>query len=221
MRKKYILALILAIATTTILSGCKKQHKAQWREYGVEENKETVSFGIHPERGTDSNAVPVFTAIIFSPTGLDSNGKSTYKRYTYEMDELTPENIDLALKDYGVIAEDCLFVDLEITDSYLEPQSAGPGAPGEMLTKEGNVRYVDMPAGQGPEVYSNITNDGDYEEGQDTTGKIDMDEVIKAVCLTYQENYQLLTCSWQAANMTDYYNAHPDKKPTETTSAKK
>ena len=59
----------------------------------------------------------VYLAPVYYPSGRDQDGVAQYKKILYEMDELTADNLDTALKSIGLIDEASLFCDLVIEES--------------------------------------------------------------------------------------------------------
>lgn len=203
MNKKIGLAVILIFAMLGSLAACSKT-KHNWRVVGEATESTPIAFGVHPERGSDSNAQPVYNAVIYYPIGKNEKGVCEFTKIMYELDKLTPEGLDFAFKDLELIAPECLFYDFVIEESN-QTESAGPGAPvGTVLNKSGTILYVnDM---NGNEVYSSLTNDDEYEgkSGKDLKGEIDIDDVINAMCYTFKENYNLVDCGFVPASEDDY-----------------
>ena len=142
-RVKKVLYIVLIVTLSLMCFSCKKKVKHKWIEVGADPNPTPVAPGVHPERGSDSNAVPVVLVPIYKPSGRDKDGNPQYTKYLYEMDKLTPENLDSALKEVQLIGEDSLFCDLVLSDSDVIV-NAGPGASDSKLTKKGTIRYVDL-----------------------------------------------------------------------------
>lgn len=69
MIKKTLYILLMMIMMLTLFS-CKKKAKHKWIEVGSDPNPPKVEPGVHPERGTVSDAVQIETAIIYVPVGL-------------------------------------------------------------------------------------------------------------------------------------------------------
>lgn len=206
MKKKLLLIAILLLLILTTAFGCKKK-KHNWHEVGAEPVPPIEHFGVQYSKGTESNPAKVYLASVYIPTGRDEKGDSQYKTIIYELEELTPDNLAKALVDCGVLTEECLFVDLTIEKSDVEV-AIGPGAEGKMKDKQGTVRFV--------EVDSPLINISDYEdpntgeiyEGKKAKGLIDTYDIYGAINYTYMENFQLVSCSFEPANMEDYRNAH-------------
>ena len=94
------ITLLVLMAFLVLLSfGCKKKVRHKWIEVGAEPTNEKVTPGVHPERGSDSNAVKVILAPIYYPLGRDKKGVPQYKKYLYELEELTPETLDEAINN--------------------------------------------------------------------------------------------------------------------------
>ena len=195
--KRIIYVVLIATLVLTSFS-CKKRTKHKWREVGVDTTNEKITPGVHPERGSDSNAVPVYLAPLFFPVGRNQDGVSEYKKYFYEMDELTADNIDKALKEVGIIDDSSVFCDLVIKESK-EVAAAGPGASESKLTKSGTVRYVDLA--------SPIDNSDDYEgktAAKDLVGMIDQADIEYCITATFQENFQLVSCDIEPVDYSVY-----------------
>lgn len=212
MKKRVFLSMLMILSIICLIGGCGQKRKRNWKVYGEATESTPVAFGVHPERGSDSNAQKVFNAIIYYPTGRDANGVSQYRKIMYELNELTPEGLDYAMKDLEIIAPDSLYYDFVIEDSDVV-ESAGPGAPaGAVLNKVGHLYYVDQLNGRG--VYSTLTNDNEYEgkTGKDREGVIDMDDIYDSMCLTFKENYNLVDCAYWPANEQDYIEKYGSLK---------
>lgn len=204
MKKKLLITIIMIISILSIFAGCSKKSKRKWVAVGEATISSPVVFGVHPERGSESNAQPVYNAIIYYPMGKDSNGISQFNKIMYELNELSPEGLDYAMKDLEIIAPECLFYDFVIETSE-EVENAGPGAPaGTLINQVGSLYYVDELGGKG--VYSNLVNDDEYENDnkKDLKGMIDMDDIYDSMCLTFKENYNLIDCVYWPANENDY-----------------
>ena len=194
--KKYAYILFLAIMTMMLIS-CKKQVKHKWIEVGADPTPEKVTPGVHPERGSMSDAVPIVTAAVLVPTGRDSDGKLRYIKYLYDMEELTHEGVDMAMKELGLISENSVFCDLLIEDvgNGEDSISAGPGAEsGETLNKKGTVRYAILD--------SNLINGKEGDELRDNL--ITLKDIEECVTGTYAENFQLATCDIEMISMEEY-----------------
>ena len=206
MKKRIVLSVLIILSMICFVGGCGQKKKRNWKVYGEATESTPVAFGVHPERGTDSSAQQVYNAIIYYPTGRDAKGVSQFRKIMYELNELSPEGLDFAMKDLEIIAPECLYYDfvIEQTDQV---ENAGPGAPaGAVLNKIGNLYYVDELGGLG--VYSALTNDDDYEGKANQEGKIDMDDIYDSMCLTFKENYNLVDCVYWPANEKDYINKY-------------
>ena len=204
MKKRIVLSILMILSIICCISGCGPKKKRNWQVYGEATESTPVAFGVHPERGSDSNAQPVYSAIIYVPIGRDAKGESQFRKIMYELNELTPEGLDAAMKDLEIIAPESLYYDFVIEQSD-QVENAGPGAPeGAVLNKVGNLYYVDELGGLG--VYSSMTNDEQYEgkTGKDLEGCIDMDDIHDSMCLTFKENYNLVDCYYWPANENDY-----------------
>ena len=190
--------------------GCKKE-RHNWVEIGPDGKpikKSTISIapGVHPERGSESNATKVILAPIYYPVGRDKDGNPKYKKYLYELEELTPETIDLAMKDIALIDESSLFCDLVIEDSE-EILSAGPGGKEASLTKKGIVRYVDL----GSPADNSDSYEGKYYV-KDLIGLIDQHDIEHCITETFRENFQLVSCTLQPVDMDVYREVHKNDK---------
>ena len=203
----YIALLVSMIAT---LFSCAKKRKHNWVEVGTKETTEKITPGVHPERGSISDAVPIETAIIYVPLGIQEkeenvtnpNGsvvkvqrnKSAYRTVLYDLNEITPEAVDMALKDLKVLGEDSEFYSLEIVDDENNQMAAGPGATGT-ISKKGIVSYVDY-------ISSPSDNSEEYEgkEGKDLIGKISLEDIVHCVTETYISNFNLSSCEMQLVN---------------------
>ena len=193
---------IVLIVTLALMSFACAKRKHKWMEVGADPNPPKIEPGVHPERGSDSNAVPVYLASIYFPLGRDKDGVAQYKKYFYEMDELTPENLDLAMKGVGLIDESSLFCDLVLEESDVIAD-AGPGAVDSKLTKKGTVRYVDLA--------SNIDNSDNYEGkylAKDLAGMIDQHDVEYCITASFQENFQLVSCDIMPVEYDIYKQVH-------------
>ena len=231
MNKKILFLIICAYVCLISVFGCKKQKvKHQWREWGAPTVSETVAFGVHPERGSDSNAIPVYVAPIYVPSGRDENGKQVFKKILYEMNKKTPENIDLALKDLGVINQDALFCDV-LTKESDGLEFAGPGASSNRATifTDGIIRYV---IDDNHSLESDMVNieeyltgfSGNYDNADEVNkfldektnnekvGLITNEDVIKAITDTYKENYEFVLCNLGVASIEEYNEYQEYKK---------
>ena len=202
--KKVIL--IILIASMAIVGfSCKAKPKHKWVEVGASTTTQKIEPGVHPERGSVSDAVPIVLVPVMVPMGRDAKGVAQYKKYLYEMEdvEITPELIDEALKSVGVIGDDSLFCDLVLTDVPESEQiNAGPGASGN-LTQKGTVRYVDLS--------SELDNSDDYEGkyyATDLAGLIDRHDIEHCITETFLENFQLVSCDITPVDMDIYRQVH-------------
>lgn len=205
----YIALLVSMVAT---LFSCGKKRKHNWVEVGTKETTEKITPGVHPERGSISDAIPIETAIIYVPLGIQEkeenvtnpNGsvvkvpryKSAYRTVLYDLNEITPESVDMALKDLKVLGEDSEFYSLEIVDDENNQIIAGPGATGT-ISKKGIVSYVDY--------ISSPVDNSDLEEyqgkeGKDLIGKISLEDIVHCVTETYISNFSLSSCEIQLVN---------------------
>ena len=201
----YIILMLLALLA---LTSCKKQVKHKWMEKGADPNPPKVAPGVHPERGSISDAVPIVSAPILIPMGRDTDGKMQYAKYFYDMEALTTDGIDAAMKEFDLITPSSLFCNLLIEDVENPDQDvlAGPGAKGEKLTKKGVARYVvlesDLINEDDPSMYDEVT-----EEGLIT--RSDIEDCIKK---TFEENYQLVSCDIEMVSMDEYRRLHGNKE---------
>ena len=199
---KRILYVVLIVTLALTCSSCAKKRKHKWMEVGADPNPVKVTPGVHPERGSDSNAVPVYLAPVYYPSGRDQDGVAQYKKILYEMDELTADNLDTALKSIGLIDEASLFCDLVIEESDVIAD-AGPGATDSKLTKKGTVRYVDLS--------TSIDNSDEYEGkylAKDLAGMIDQHDIEYCITATFQENFQLVSCDIVPVDYDVYKKVH-------------
>lgn len=188
MKKKLNRAIVLVLIALLVLScfACKKKQKHKWMEKGAPEYV-PVAPGVHPERGTASDAVPVYTLSIYYPIGRDERARRKYEKYLYESEENTPAAVDIALKNIGLIDEVSEFCDLVVEDSD-EVLNAGPGASDSQLTKKGKIRYYDLAPADG------VVNTDKYEYGKDQKGMIDDADVIHCIKKSFEETFQLVSC---------------------------
>ena len=211
---KKTLYILLVMSMAACIFSCGKKTKHNWVEPGGETTKESITPGVHPERGSISDAVPIYTAVIYVPLGMqekevvDINDKSRktkkiirdYKTVMYEMNELTAENIDMALKYYGVLGEDAEFYSLEEVDDDSAKNSAGPGATGN-LTKKGIVSYVDF-------ISSALDNSEKYAgkglNTRDLIGKIDQADIEYCIVETFASNFNLTSCELRLVDDKGY-----------------
>ena len=207
-KKIIYIALMLAMIVSTISCGKKKKHN--WVEVGAEKTTESIKPGVHPERGSISDATPIETAIVYVPLGVQEkeenvtnpNGtvvkvpryKSTYRTVLYDLNELTPESVDMALKDLKVLTEDSEFYSLEIVDDVDNQMAAGPGGSGT-ISKKGIVSYIDY-------ISSPVDNSDSYEgkSGKDLVGRIALEDIVHCVTETYISNFNLTSCEMQIVN---------------------
>ena len=219
---KKALYILLMMATMLTLFSCKKKAKHKWIEVGSDPNPPKVEPGVHPERGTASDAVPIETAVIYVPVGLQekaiidpnknaesssgnkqsssknsssSKNKKTaikrdYKTVLYEMEALTAENVDKALKALQVISEDMQLYSFEIVNDNSVGVSAGPVDKSQALTQKGIVKYVDFISSplDNSDEYANKLND------KDLIGKIDGVDIMNCITETYASNFNLSSC---------------------------
>lgn len=178
--------------------GCQKKVKRRWVEVGADPNPPAMEPGVHPERGSVSDAVQIYLAPIYYPEGLDINGQPQYKKYLYELLEVTPTTINNAMVELGLISGNSLFCDLVIEDSDVQ-LNAGPGVENNTLSKKGTIRYVDLS--------SNVSNNHNYQDkksNKDLVGMIDMNDVIHCICKTFEENFQLVSCEVEPIGIDTY-----------------
>ena len=204
---KKITYFVLMLAIVLTCFSCKKKVKHKWIEIGadgkpVETDSAKITPGVHPERGSDSEATKVIIAPVYCPLGRDKNGVAQYKKILYELEELTPDAIDQALKNIGVIDEASLFCDLVISESDVIV-NAGPGATEAQLTKKGTVRYVDLS--------SSMDNSDEYEGkyyAKDLENMIDQHDIEYCITQTFEENFQLVSCNITPVEMDEYRKVH-------------
>lgn len=195
--RKIVYLVLLALLMCLCFS-CKKKPKHKWLEVGVKEDQRKIKPGVQLDRGTESDAVPVDLISVYMPLGCDKEGLPQYKKILYEVEKLTPENVDLALKELGIISEESVFFDLVIEESN-EVQNAGPGSSAAQLTKKGTVRYYDLG--------SPIDNSDNYEGkyyGKDIEGLIDQIAVMHCITETFAENFQLVSCDTAVVSDEEY-----------------
>lgn len=195
--RKIIYLVLISLMMCSCFS-CKKKPKHKWIEVGVKEDQRKIKPGIQLDRGTESDAVPVDLISVYTPLGCDKEGIPQYKKILYEVEKLTPENVDLALKELGIISEESVFFDVVIKESN-EVQNAGPGSNAAQLTKKGTVRYYDLG--------SPIDNSDDYEGkyyGKDIEGLIDQTAVMHCITETFSENFQLVSCDIEPVTDEEY-----------------
>ncbi len=207
MRKnwKKITYIMLLATFAFCMVGCEKKVKHKWVEVGSDPNPPKITPGVHPERGSISDAAPIVSAPILIPTGRDSNDKQQHVKYLYDMETLTAEGLDGAMKELGLITDSSLFCNLVIEDvnDAESNVSAGPGASKDAkLTKKGIARYVVLD--------SDLVNEGDTTKYDANTyeGLITMDDVEDCISQTFEENYQLVDCSIERVTMEEYKRLH-------------
>lgn len=199
---KRILYVVLIVILALSCFSCAKKRKHKWMEVGADPNPAKVTPGVHPERGSDSDAIPIYLAPIYYPLGRDKDGVAQYKKYLFEMEELTPEYLDQAMKRVGLIDEASLFCDLVIEESDVIAD-AGPGALDSKLTKKGTVRYVDLS--------TSIDNSDQYVGkylAKDLAGMIDQHDIEYCITATFQENFQLVSCDIVPVGYDVYNKVH-------------
>lgn len=209
---KRIIYITLIVTMFAMLFSCGKKRKHNWVEVGSEKTAEKIKPGVHPERGSISDATPIVTAIIYVPLGIQEkeenitnpNGtvvkvpvyKGAYKTVLYDLNELTPESVDMALKDMKVLGEDSEFYSLKIVDDDSSEMSAGPGGVGK-INKKGIVSYVDY-------ISSPADNSDEYEgkgtNGKDLIGMISLEDIVHCVTETYISNFNLTSCEMKLVN---------------------
>lgn len=198
-----ILYILMLVSMTFLLISCKKQVKHKWIEVGSDPNPPKIAPGVHPERGSISDAVPIVSAPVIVPTGRDSDGRVKYVKYLYDMETLSAEGIDEAMKELGLITDSSLFCNLLIEDIDTDSDSisAGPGASeNAKLTKKGTVRYVVLD--------SDLVNAEDVSSDDIQEGVITMDDVKECIASTFEENYQLVSCDIEMVTMDEYKRLH-------------
>lgn len=206
--KKFIYIILMAFVALTLFS-CKKTVKHKWIEVGSDPNPPKVEPGVHPERGTMSDAVPIVSVPIIVPTGRDSDGKMKYTKYFYDLEVLSTEGIEEAMKEFDLITPSSLFCNLVIedVDDHNQDVLAGPGgATGEKLTKNGIARYVVLE--------SDLINEGDTSKYDEETqeGLITREDVEECIARTFEENYQLVSCDIEMVSMDEYRRLHGEKE---------
>lgn len=201
--RKILIFTLLALMVLMSFA-CKKKVKHKWIEVGSDPNPPKIAPGVHPERGSESDAVKIEVATIYAPLGRDKKGKPEYKKILYELETITPDAINDALIDVGVLDEETTFCDLVIEDSE-EVLNAGPGATEAQLTKKGTVRYV--------EIVSSLENSDQYEGkayAKDIIGMIDQADIYYCITKTFEENFQLVSCDIGYVDMDVYDEIHPE-----------
>ena len=205
---KKTLYIVLTVCLAMCCFSCKKKRPMKLIE--LDKNGKPVidtpviATGVHPERGYDRNAVQVKTIPILKPTGRDKTGKQQYTKIIYEVEEsqvITADDLDLILKNVGLIGEDSLFCDLVITDAGTAV-SAGPGSDA-VLTKKGLVRYVDLS--------SPLDNSDDYEGKvavESQVGMITQTDIEHCITETFMEYFQLVSCDIEPVGMDIYNQVH-------------
>lgn len=203
-RLKQVIYIMLMLAMALVITSCKKQVKHKWIEVGSDPNPPKVAPGVHPERGSVSDAVPIVSAPIMVPTGRDTDGKMQYVKYFYDMEELTTEGIEEAMKEFNLITPSSLFCNLVIEDVDDPNQDvlAGPGASGEKLTKKGTANYVVLE--------SDLINEDDPDKYDELTGEglITREDIEDCIKKTFEENYQLVSCDIKMVTMDEYRSLH-------------
>lgn len=201
--KKILIFTLLALMVLMSFA-CKKKVKHKWIEVGSDPNPPKVAPGVHPERGSESDAVKIEIATIYVPLGRDKKGEPQYKKILYELEKITPDAINDALIDVGVLDEETTFCDLVLEDSK-EVLNAGPGATEAQLTKKGTARYV--------ELVSSLENSDQYEGkayAKDIIGMIDQADIYYCITKTFEENFQLVSCDIGYVEMDVYDAIHPE-----------
>lgn len=203
---KKILYIMLIMSMAFTMFSCKPKQKHKWMERGVDPNPPKIEPGVHPERGSVSEAVPIKTAVIFVPQGIqerealdpDNGGKKvkayrrTNKSILYEMEEITPESIDNALKDLQVISQDVVMYDFEIIDVENGSGMVGPGESGNTPERVGVVKYLDF-------LSSPLENATAYADkglnDKDLVGLVEIEDVVSCIAETFTSNFGLADCS--------------------------
>lgn len=199
-RKMLIYTLLVVMVLLSF--SCKKKVKHKWIEVGSDPNPAPIAPGVHPERGSASDAVKIVLATIYRPLGRDKDGIPQYKKYLFELEELTPDILNQAFIEVQLIDESSLFCDLLIEDSE-EVLNAGPGATDAQLTKKGTARYVDL---------SSVLDNSDEYEGKyyakDLVGLIDQSDIEYCITKSFEENFQLVSCDITPVDMDVYNQVH-------------
>ena len=205
--KKIIYVLLVVSMLLSLVSCGKRKHK--WVEKGAEQSTESIAPGVHPERGSISDATPISTVIVYVPLGIQEkeeeitnpNGskvkvkryKSDYKTVLYDLNEITPESVDMALKDLRVLGEDSEFYSFKLLDDNENQMSAGPGGSG-VLNKKGLLSYVDY-------ISSPLDNSDDFEgkdtNSKDAIGRIALEDIVHCLTETFTTNFNLTSCEVQ------------------------
>lgn len=187
MKKNIKISIFLLLCCFMLLS-CKKKVRHKWIEVGAPTQSEVVRFGVQDREG-DKDAVPIYSALIYYPIGRNKLGEPQYKKYIYELEELSQEGIDQGLKYLGVIFPDSVLVDFTIENSN-QNISAGPGGlEGETLNQIGTVRYKNLGSPR--------DNSDDYEDEKNKEGMVDIKDIIYCITETYKENFQLVDCYFE------------------------
>lgn len=219
---KKVLYILLITAMMFTLFSCKKKPRHKWVEVGADPNPPKVEPGVHPERGTVSDATEIETVIIYVPVGLQekvvvdpsqntkssnenkqSSSKSSnnnknkktaikrdYKTVLYEMEEVSAENVDKALKALQVISEDMELYSFEIVPDNSIGVSAGPIDKSQALTQKGIIKYIDF-------ISSPLDNSDEYANKlneKDLIGRIDGVDIINCITETFASNFNLSSC---------------------------
>ena len=230
------LYILLIMAMTFTLFSCKKRIKNKW----VEKDPQNVAPlvvepGVHPEKGTASDIVPIETAVIYVPVGMqekavvdpnvnkesnNSNNKQSsaknsssknkktavkrdYKTVLYEMEELTADNVDKALKALNVISEDMVLYSFEKVTDESVVVSAGPMDKNQVLTQKGIIKYVDF-------ISSPLDNSDEYKNklnDKDLIGKIDGIDIKNCIEETFASNFNLSSCELVLVDASGYVKA--------------
>ena len=203
-RLRQILYIVFITVVALTICSCKKQVKHKWIEVGSDPNPPKVKPGVHPERGSVSDAVPIVSAPIIVPTGRGTDGKLEYVKYFYDMEELTTEGIEEAMKEFNLITSSSLFCNLliEDVDNPDLDVAAGPGAIGEKLTKKGIANFVVLE--------SDLINEDDISKYDEKTneGLITRNDIEECIKKTFEENYQLVSCDIKMVTMDEYRKIH-------------
>ena len=204
---KRVIYIVVIMIVGLALFACQKTPKHKWIEVGAETDPVKVEPGVHPERGSASDAIPIVSAIIIVPTGRDDDNKLQSVKYLYDMEELTAEGIDEAMKELGLISDSSLFCNLLLEDMEDSDVLAGPGADDKeaRLTKKGVVRYVVLE--------SNLVNEGDTSkyDAETNRGLIANDDIIACIEQTFEENFQLASCDVEMVTIDEYKKLHGNK----------
>lgn len=185
---KKIAYLVGIMALIVLSNACKKKVKHKWIEVGAPTFSEIVEPGVHPERGKEADAIPVETISVYVPKGMDKEGIPQYKKVMYEVDAITTDAVDQALKSCYIVGDDAVFCDLELSESD-EVLSAGPGAADSKLTKKGLIVYAGL--------NSPLDNSDEYEGKyykKDLKGMISVEDIVYCISETFRESFQLVSC---------------------------